>query len=358
MLKLSSVKVSPSISIKSVLKKLDLTGAKYLLVVSAKNKLLGTISDGDIRRALLKSINLDSKITNLFNKSPTYIDSENINHSKIKKNLKKLQISYLPILDRDFKLVDIYLENDSKSIKRKKHLKNCRGIIMAGGFGSRMKPFTNLLPKPLIPINGAPIIDHIIDSFASSGIRNILISVFYKASIIKAYLSESDHSNSIEFLEEEKPLGTAGSLGLIQSKNNEVFVISNCDLIIDLDISALIDFHKKNNFMMTIVTSVHNFQIPYGSCTVDENGCLDEIDEKPSYHHLINTGFYVINGGVLGHIPKSKKVDMDELIKTLQDKKIRIGIYPVAEEKWIDVGQWKEYNKALSKAGLEDTYEY
>ena len=319
-----------------------------------QKKLLGTISDGDIRRALLKSISLETKITNFYNASPIYIQSDNIDDSKMNSRiLKRLQISYLPIVDKNHNLVDIHFEKKGQQLSKSRYLKNCRGIILAGGFGSRMKPFTNLLPKPLIPINGSPIVDHIIESFIKAGLKKISISVFYKSSIIKAYLSESDHAKSIDFVEEQKPLGTAGSLGLIKFKKDELLIVSNCDLILDLDISTLIDFHKSNNFMMTIVASVHNFQIPYGSCTVDEDGCLDEIHEKPSYHHLINTGFYIMNSDVLKNMPSSRKVDMDELIEILQKKKLRVGVYPVAEEKWIDVGQWKEYNSAVLRVGEE-----
>lgn len=257
------------------------------------------MTDGDIRRYILSGNGLDSSIANAFNQEPFILTEDNLNHKKNSKLLfKKYNIDTIPIIDPSGTLKDYISLNDiydkdkinyQNKIKEKTSL-----VIMAGGLGSRLKPFTNILPKPLIPINGRPIINHILDNFADAGVQNVHLSIGYKANIIRAYLREEYSNNSkIKFFEEISPRGTAGSLKDIELKDENIFVI-NCDVLIDIDLFDLFMFHKTSNSDFTIVASAKNLILNYGSCEIDNDGNLLSIHEKPSYPHLVNTGLYII----------------------------------------------------------------
>ena len=176
--------------------------------------------------------------------------------------------------------------------------------IEAGGKGTRLEPFTKILPKPLVPIHEKPVIEHIIERFTDVGINEFILSVNYKARIMKAFFEELDHDYLIKFVEEEKPLGTAGSLKLLEAKINKPFMMTNCDIIIKTDYPDLYSFHEENNYEITLVASMKNYTIPYGTCELNSDGYLSNINEKPQYDFLINTGLYVLNPSVLKLIPK------------------------------------------------------
>ena len=210
-----------------------------------------------------------------------------------------------------------------------------------------MHPITKILPKPLIPLNEKPIISHIIESFTGSGIRNFIISINYKSEIIKAYFKENEDHLKINFLEEKSPLGTIGPLSLLKNKMKDDFFVINCDTILKIDYSDLFRFHKKNKNFVTIVASAKEFKIPYGVCDIDKGGNLKKINEKPNYNFLVNSGIYLINPKILKYIPQNKKFDFNEFVKILINKKIKVGVYPIDDNLWVDVGKLSEYKKAL-----------
>ena len=222
---------------------------------------------------------------------------------------------------------------------------------MAGGKGSRMEPFTSILPKPLIPINGIPIIELIMDKFINFGIKNFIISINETNKILRAFFKENKlrQKFKIKFIEEKKPLGTIGSLGLLKNQLNENFFVTNCDIIASCDYHDIYEFHKKNKNSITIVASLKNYMIPYGDCKVTKRGTLKKINEKPQINLLANTGMYVMNKSILKYIPKNQKYDLTNFINTLLSKKIKIGVFPISEDSWIDVGEWNEYKKSISK---------
>jgi len=218
---------------------------------------------------------------------------------------------------------------------------------MAGGKGTRLKPFTKVLPKPLIPVGDKTVVDHIIDRFVDYGIKEFYLTVNYMSKIIQAYFEEKNPDYKISFAEEEEPRGTAGSLTLTKDFLKTPFFVSNCDVIIEADYSDIYQFHLKGRYDITLVAAAKQFHIPYGVCELNHHGGLKNIQEKPEYNFLVNTGLYVLNPKVLGMIPDKGLFHMTHLIEKVKEEKGTVGVYPVSENSWIDVGQWEEYRKAL-----------
>ena len=220
---------------------------------------------------------------------------------------------------------------------------------MAGGSGTRMEPFTKVLPKPLIPIHEKPIIEHIIDKFLNIGCDSFHLTVNYKSKILKAYFEELQPNYSLSFIDEKEPLGTAGSLRYLKDKFYKPFFVTNCDIIIKADYASLYEFHQKNNYDITLVASAKEYIIPYGTCELNAEGHLSHINEKPMYNFLINTGLYILNPDVLNIIPKDKFYHITHLIEDAKTQGKKIGVFPVDDDDWIDIGQWVEYKKAIDK---------
>ena len=222
-------------------------------------------------------------------------------------------------------------------------------VIMAGGLGSRLRPLTNIIPKPLIPLQDKTVIEKIIERFYEQGFEKFILSINYKSNIIKSFLKKLRPKFNYEFIEEKKKLGTAGSLYFLKNKKRKKYFIINCDTIIDIDYLKLLDFHKSNKNDLTLVVSAKKFLVPYGSCKMKKNGELLELEEKPEHHHLVNTGLYLINSQLFNYIKKSRYLDFDDFIKIIKRKKKKIGLFPISESSWSDVGKWDEYKKFLEK---------
>ena len=336
-------------TIKRAFETLNKCGKKCLIVTNNKNQMLGTLTDGDIRKAILKKHNLEDRITNIYNKNGKYIYNSDFKQKTALTILLKNKIDILPILTKDKKVLNIVeLSEIFKKINKKpehKKIKNCPLVIMAGGFGTRLKPFTDVLPKALIPLNNKAVIEHIINKFQNHGIKNIFLSINYKAEIIKAYFYELKLRSKIKFIEENKKLGTCGSLSLLLKKIGTNFFVTNCDTIVDLDYFDFYSFHKKNRYDLTLVASAKKIKIPYGVCHVSKKGELETIKEKPVLNNLINAGLYILKPNVLKLIPKNKKFDFNQLINLMIKKKKRVGIYPIDEKALSDVGNWPEFKK-------------
>lgn len=345
---MKNIIVNKNIRLLDALKKLSLSGEKTLIIVNKSRKLLGTISDGDIRRNLLKNNNLNNKIDKIYNKSPTYLIEGKYNKNNIRHIFLQKHFDLIPIVNRKKIVIDyiswskFFEDQDSKNDFRKINTL----VIMAGGEGTRMKPFTDLFPKPLIPIKGKPIIDLIIEKFSKINIKNFILSVRAKSRILKTYLNETKQKKFV-YIEENKPLGTAGSLSLLKKTIKDDFLLTNCDILADIDIENFYNFHKENNNLISMVVSAKKFSVPYGVCTLNNNGVFNGIKEKPSYNFFVNIGLYLINPKVLKFIPKNKFFHMTDLVKKLKKNKFKVGIYPIQDKEWIDVGQWSEYKKAV-----------
>ena len=336
-----------NITIKKALSYLTKTGNKTLVIVGKGNIFKGTLSDGDIRKSLLAGSSLDDSIENIYQKKCITFNENNFDKEKAIKIFSSKKIDLIPILGPGQKIIKIILLGDLifKRKKRKNNL-NIPSVIMAGGEGTRLKPFTKILPKPLIPIEEETILEKIISNFLITGVNDFYISINYKSKLIKAFFEELSPKYKVNFVEEKKPLGTAGSLYMLKNKIKTPFFLSNCDTIIKADYLDFYNFHKKNGFDLTLVASAKNYEIPYGTCNL-KNGKLSSISEKPSHNYLINTGLYILNPKLLNLIPKNRFFHITQLIEEMIKNKMNVGVYTIDEDSWIDVGQWAEYKKAI-----------
>ena len=345
---MKDITVKLDTTIRQAMKALDKTAEKCLLVINENSKLLGSLTDGDLRRGILSGMSSSENISECYNKNATTFTKGNYTRDDAERVLRKKQLDLIPIIDIDDKVVD-YLtwSNINQGKQDKKALEDVSVVIMAGGKGTRMEPFTSILPKPLIPVHEKPIIEHIIERFTDMGCSDFHLTVNYKGKILKAYFEELKPDYSVLFVDESKPLGTAGSLQYLKGKFNNPFFVTNCDIIIKADYLNLYEFHKKGGYDITLVASAKEYIIPYGTCELNDEGHLSHINEKPKYDFLINTGLYILNPSVLSIIPKNKFYHITHMIEDLKNKGKKIGVFPIDDEAWIDIGQWAEYKKVM-----------
>ena len=346
---MKNISIYPDATIKDAMEMLDKTAEKVLLVINDDKKLIGALTDGDIRRHILKNQNLTADIKDIYKRDPVFVFHKDFDSEKIKKVFIENKINLVPVLDKNKRIIN-YLTWEKvfgNNKNEKKQAITAPAVIMAGGKGSRLEPFTKVLPKPLIPVGNKTVIDHIIDRFRAYGINEFYITINYMAKIMRAYFEEKRPDYTISFAEEDEPRGTAGSLKLIKDKISAPFFVSNCDIIIEADYADLYNFHKKGGYDITLVAATKQFNIPYGVCELNGNGSLKNINEKPEYNFLVNTGLYVLNPDILEFIPDNGIFHITHLMDKVQGNGGRVGVYPVSEGAWVDVGQWAEYRNAL-----------
>lgn len=343
--------ISPDITVKQAMKKMDEAGGKILFAVAESNRLVGCVTDGDIRRYILKGRHLGGPVSELLNHSPITI-TERISKKEAKNLMVTKAIECLPIVNEKGEIVSaIHWRDLFDNNKSSAELTGVPVVIMAGGAGSRLAPITNFLPKPLIPIGDKPIIEKIAEKFSAFGCRDFYMSVNFKANILKAYFSELKPDFRIHYVQEKKPLGTIGALHLLKKKFKKSFFVSNCDILIEADYSDIYRTHVNDGNDITLVVSMKHYTIPYGICEIGGKGKLKGIAEKPEYDFLVNTGLYVMNPEVLRDIPVGKLYHATHLITDYVKKGKKIGVYPISENSWFDMGEWQEMRKMLEKFG-------
>ena len=327
-------------SIKDAIKKINSNGQKTCFIIDENKKLFGSITDGDIRRKILKNEKtVNDKVQKYCNRKVSYILSNNINSSKVKKIFLNKKIEILPVLNINKEIVKIILKSEVFSFKKKKKFKkknpksNLRVVIMAGGKGQRLDPITRIFPKPLVPIKNKTAIENIIDNFSKFGINKFDLILNYKSELIKAFFkSKQNLPQKIFYHEEKKPLGTAGGLEKLKDKITGNFIVTNCDVFFNFDLNMLTQQHFKNKNDLTLVASQQNSILPYGVCKLDKESNFIKIDEKPIFKHLITTGLYMINHSILKLIPKNKYLDMNSLIEICKKKNMKIGIFKISKK--------------------------
>lgn len=347
-----SIFIKPEATIREAMQALSDASERILLVVDDNRKLLGTLTDGDVRRGILGGDDLSGTIESMYNPDPVSIQQDQFDNETVKKLLLENRIELIPIVNNIKKVIDyITWEDlfglDSLKPKDEKKTLSLPVVIMAGGKGTRLDPFTKVLPKPLVPIGDQPIIELIIDKFRDYGTQDYYLTINHMAKLIKAYFQEKSHPFSIHFIVEDKPLGTAGSLRKLIGKVKGPFFVSNCDIIIETDYFDFYEFHRKNGFDITLVAALKKYNIPYGICEVNKGGDLEKINEKPEYNFLVNTGLYILNESVLDLIPENQLFHITDLIKKVKQNGGRVGAFPVSDNAWIDIGELVEYKKAL-----------
>ena len=337
-------------SLLQALKIMDSTGFRSLLVLDEKDSFSGILSIGDIQRAIIKNIPLSTLVCDILRKNPR-IAFEETSLVQIKEEMLQFRMEFMPVIDKQNKIKNIYFWDElflEQKFPPKKQF-NLPVVIMAGGVGSRLKPLTNVLPKPLIPIGEKTIIEEIFERFGNHGCNEFYVSINYKADLIEYYLKAQNLPYNLNFFREEKPLGTAGSLQLIKGKINQTFFVSNCDILIEQDYSEILDFHKQSNNEITLVAALKHFPIAYGTLETGDNGRLLNLIEKPELTFKINSGMYILEPHILNEIPENEFFHITYLIERILERKGNVGVFPVSEKSWKDVGGWGEYQNILNK---------
>ena len=343
--KIEKITVSSSTKLIDVLKKMDEMEHKLLLVADG-DIFVGVVSIGDLQRSILKCVDLNIAVKEIIRPDILFaLESDSM--QKIKEEMVKFRMEFMPVVSDSKKLKTVIFWEDLFPSKMDviKLDNKVPVVIMAGGLGSRLKPLTNVIPKPLIPIGDKTIIEYIIDMFEEVGCNEFYCSINYKADILKYYLDSKQ--KNIFYFQEPQPLGTAGSLYLLKDKLNGTFFVINCDILLDVDLSELMKFHKTNKNTITLVSVVKNLQIPYGTLKTKENGQLVVLQEKPNEVYQINSGLYILEPEIFDYIEDNKFLHITTLIEKLMDDEKKVGVFPVNEHSWTDMGNWDEYLKLI-----------
>ena len=340
--------IQPSSTLIDAMKKMDSLGVKTLLVFNA-DIFHGILTIGDIQRAIIKGVKLSSAVIEILDKNKIYA-SDSDSQDVIIENMKRLRAECMPVLNSNGELVDILFWkdlflNEKADTREKIHLPV---VIMAGGKGTRLKPLTNIIPKPLIPIGDRTILEEIMDQFEAIGCTQFYMSVNYKYDMIEFYLNQLDHKYDISFFKEEKPLGTIGSVSLLKDKISTPFFVSNCDIIIDQDYRDVYEYHQTNCNDITIVTAIKSHCIPYGVISSKENGIMETLSEKPDMTYMINTGVYLLKPELIAEIPENEFFHITHLMEKVKLRGGKIGCFPVSDGAWRDMGEWPEYLKMIN----------
>lgn len=326
-------------SIQEVIGQLDQT-AKKLLFVTEDSKLIGTVTDGDIRRWILKKGDLSKSVKCVMNSSPIFLKENE--KQKAYEVMRKESVEGIPIVNDVFEITEIIFWNDKETkTAQEQQTVDVPVVIMAGGKGTRLLPYTEIIPKPLLPVGDIPIAERIMQRFAVNGFKRFYLTMCYKKDLIRAYFTK-DIPYDITLLEELEPRGTAASLKLLQNDLQGSFFVSNCDILLELDYKKLLRFHQENQYKLTLVAAIKTYEIPYGVVQLSEHGNLISFQEKPKIECLANTGLYIMESELLQYIPEKDFYDMTDLIKVCLDKGDYIGVYPTMDSCFMDMGTLNE----------------
>lgn len=325
-------------SVRDAMSAIDKVKPQIVFLVD-DGKLVASLTDGDIRRYLLKGGKLTDLAIEAANKSPKSAYNIQAAH-ELYHNRNFIAI---PIVDETMKMFDIYIGKE-KTGEQFAHL-DIPVVINAGGKGTRLEPYTKILPKPLIPVGELPIIEHIMQRFMVYGCDQFSLIVNYKKELMKAFFADSEKKYDVTWYDEEKPLGTGGGLCYLKGKLDKTFFFSNCDNILLSNYESMLRFHRENKNTITMVCAYKNIKIPYGVIEMGENGSILEMKEKPEFSFLTNTGIYIVEPEVLDDIENNVAIGFPDIIEKERDKGKKVAIYPVSENDWLDMGQLTELEK-------------
>lgn len=339
--------IQSTMTLIQTLKKMDEICVKMLFVFEGE-KFISILTIGDIQRAIIKGIDMNSTIMSIIDTKKKFASPDESRDS-IREKMLKLRAECMPVVNADGDLVEVYFWNEMFKHSEPQHREKIElpVVIMAGGKGTRLKPITNVIPKPLIPVGDKTILEEIMDQFEGIGTKKFYMSVNYKADMMEYYLSQLGHKYDIEFFMEDKPLGTIGSVALLKGKITTPFFVSNCDILIDQDYRDVYEYHQNNHNDITIVTAIKSFRIPYGVIETGEDGLMTGLKEKPEQTYMINTGVYILNPELIDEIPEGEFFHITHLMEKVKARGGRVGCFPVSENAWRDMGEWPEYLKMI-----------
>lgn len=337
--------ISENSTILQAMERLDKVAQKVLFIVK-EGKLEAALTDGDIRRWILKKGALDASVKNAANYNPKYM----IGASKKEalQMMKEQYIEALPILDTNGVIKSVVVWNE-KEFNQPKEMLHLPIVMMAGGMGKRLYPYTNILPKPLIPVGEIPIAEHIINQFIPYGCDEVHLIVNHKKNMIKAYFNEIEKDYQVFYADEDKPLGTGGGLSLLKGKIDSTFILTNCDILILEDFSKMYKLHKEQGNVITMICSLKNFSIPYGVVEIGEDGDIEAMREKPQLSFFTNTGFYFVEPEVIEDLEPDTPIGFPDIIEKCKNQGKKVGVYPISEQAWLDMGQLDELDKMRDK---------
>lgn len=339
-------------SVGGALRRMDASGSRMVLVCAADDTLLGVATDGDMRRWIIAGKGLADRVDTAMNTTPFTV-AQGWERADLERVMGERHFECIPVLDGHGRVVDAVWWHDlmEGSPKPPRPRLGLPVVVMAGGKGTRLAPYTNVLPKPLVPIGDKPITQHIMERFADWGCDSFFLMLNHKANLVRAFFDDLDAPYSITSVVEPEPLGTAGALSLLRGKLDQTFFLTNCDVLIDADYGDVLRYHRESGDDITLVASMKHFAIPYGVCEVGEGGQLAGMTEKPSFDRLVATGMYVIEPHVLDDVPESTHYHMTDLVGAYLDKGRAVGVYPVSEGSWLDMGALDEMKVMLDKLG-------
>ena len=347
MLDYQHISISSTATLLSALQQMNQTQHK-LLIVLKEGHYRGLISVGDVQRSIIKGLELTTPVEKVIREKLT-VASVHDDREEVKRQMREKKIEFMPVVDDEGNIAEVIFWEDlfSGKLDDDREKLDLPVVIMAGGKGTRLKPITNVIPKPLVPVGDKTILEVIMDQFEGIGCKKFYMSVNYKVDMMKFYLSQLDHKYDIEFFQEDKPLGTIGSVSLLKGKIDTPFFVSNCDSINDQDYRDVYEYHRSNHNDMTIVTMVKTFKIPYGVIETGEDGLMATLQEKPELNYQVNTGVYILNPDCIDEIPEGEFFHITHLMEKIKARGGRVGCFPVSDSSWHDMGEWPEYLKMI-----------
>lgn len=336
------VKVYSNQTLIETMRVIDDTSLQFAVVIDEENHLLGTVTDGDIRRGILRGEGLEVPITSVMNLNPTSA-KYGAKLLKYKQLMKVKKLKQLPIINEQNQIVDVLFLEDLQLTQNKNQV-----VLMLGGLGTRLRPLTNDIPKPMLKVGNKPIVETIVDGFKQYGYTNFIFSVNYKKEVIQNYFQTGEAFGvQIDYVEEEKRMGTAGALSLIKNRPTEPFFVMNGDLLTQVNFDQLMQFHLEHDALVTMCVREYEYQIPYG--VIETNGTdLIDIKEKPIHRSFVNAGIYVLSPKVFDYIPQDTFYDMPTLFEALIAAGEKTSAFPI-HEYWLDIGQVDDFQRANEK---------
>ena len=342
---LAQLSVRPAATLRSAMEHVNLCGLGIVLLLDDDDRFIATVTDGDIRRAILRGSGLDSSVTHALQNSDGKMRSSisadaTVTRSEQLAIMRKAEIRHLPLLDKEGRLAGLALSDESENTAELP----VQAVIMAGGFGTRLRPLTDSTPKPMLPIAGRPLMERTIEGLQQAGVHRINVTTHYMPEKITDHFgSGSEFGVELNYVSEDEPLGTAGAIGLLGEINDPLLVI-NGDILTTADYRSLIRFHQDRSAMMTVGVRHYDLQVPYG-VVESENGRVYGLREKPTYDFFVNAGVYLLDPSVQQYIPGSGRYDMTDLIELLLKKGETVASFPIIEY-WIDIGQHDDFDRA------------
>ena len=338
--------IDPEASLLEAFKRMDAAGTK-LLILGTPTEFAGLVSAGELQRALIAGADLSLGLHELPDRGRTVVVDPATPEADIRREMLAIRAEFMPVVDASGRVERVITWAEffpSAPIPPRRALDDVPVVIMAGGKGTRLRPLTNVIPKPLIPIGSRSMLEHIIGRFAAVGCDRFYLTVNYLAESLKFYVdTQTPYADRVHYVREDEPLGTAGSLHLLREVLTEPFFVTNCDILVEQDYSEIYDFHRRSGHRLTVVTALRHHALAYGTVETGEDGNLLSLTEKPELTFAINAGMYVLDPSLLAEIPRDRHYHITELIEQLIARGEPVGVFPVSEGSWIDIGVWPEY---------------